>query len=97
MASGKPCATYTSTSAVRVFTRFSSTISWRMDTVPKRMGTMMPKAKKNFSQRLPLKRYSDKPQAAMAPNSRMKNSDAIVTIKLLPKYMSTSERPSTLV
>ena len=96
MASGRPWATYTSTRAVRVLTSPRLTMVCRIDTVPSRIGTMMPKAKNSLSQRLPLNLYSVSAQAAIAPNSRMKKSEATVTVKLLPKYSHTSERPSTL-
>ena len=95
-ASGRPCAVYTSTSAVKVLIRSSRTTSSRMDTVPRRMGIMMPSARYRVSRRLPVNVYSDKAQAAMAPNSTISSSDSRVTNRLLPKYSRKSELASTL-
>src|SRR5450830_122265 len=57
-----------------------------METVPRRIGIMMPMAMNSVMTRLPRNLYSDSAQPAMAPNSTMSTSEASVTTRLLLKY-----------
>ena len=82
---GSPIAVYTSMSAHSVLMRSSLTMSFKMLTVPRRIGIMMPIDRYRASRVFPLKSYSTRAKAATAERNTTSNTVTTVTMKLFRK------------
>jgi len=67
--------------------RPSDFVSFRIETVPRRIGIMIPSAKKSARNVLPRKSYSASAYAVIAESSTTRKTDASVTIRLFVKYV----------